>query len=503
MKHYLYGLTIHSIQSYIFQTNKLKEIAGASELVEHTCTTMFAKILGKEIEELKADPNAIRNAAGNIRYIFTNEIECRKVVKNFPKLILETAPGVLISQAVVKADGRPTDQHFYELEKRLTAQRNNPIRPVDLGYMAVNTSRRTGLPSVCKVPDGDNDLPIDRVTLLKQKQKPTKLNQAFFKEYFIEDRLTTEVEEITKSNGDNYNWLAVIHADGNNMGQALQNLNKETIAQQDYGKASKKFSEVIDKSTKAAAHSAFMASIPKQELDGAGTIPFRPIIVGGDDLTVVCRADLALKFTQYYLEEFEKQTKQNFTEVGFISLKNGLTACAGIAYIKVNYPFHYAVDLAEALCSQAKKVAKSKPGQNALTPSCLMFHKVQDSFVENYTEIIERELTAKPSGCTFDFGPYFLKMEPKIDDLLKNVSQFKGKEGNAIKSGLRQWLTDLHDNKEIADQWMMRIISVGNEGILNNLNLPTTHGYVGSKSPVYDWLTILSINQNNTNDENN
>ncbi len=30
MKNYLYGFTIYSIQGYIFQTNKLKEIAGTS-----------------------------------------------------------------------------------------------------------------------------------------------------------------------------------------------------------------------------------------------------------------------------------------------------------------------------------------------------------------------------------------------------------------------------------------------------------------------------------------
>ena len=38
---YLYGLTVQGIQSYIFETNKLKEIIGASEIVEQLCTTWF------------------------------------------------------------------------------------------------------------------------------------------------------------------------------------------------------------------------------------------------------------------------------------------------------------------------------------------------------------------------------------------------------------------------------------------------------------------------------
>jgi len=31
---YLYGLTVQGIQSYIFATNKLKEIVGTSEIIE-------------------------------------------------------------------------------------------------------------------------------------------------------------------------------------------------------------------------------------------------------------------------------------------------------------------------------------------------------------------------------------------------------------------------------------------------------------------------------------
>ena len=460
MKHYLYGLTIHSIQGYIFQTNKLKEIAGASELVEQICTTEFAKMIDKDLEGFKSDPCAIRYAAANIRYLFSEDQLklCKEVVKIFPKIILEFAPGIHISQAVIEIS--ETDQFQLkseELERKLTAQRNNPIRPVDLGYLAVNRSRRTGLPSTERKRSNNEDLINDRATKFKrdiidkfkEEKKISRVNIDFFGEEYSERNIPVDFEEMVSSNPNNpgYSWLAVIHADGNNMGKALQDLgnaNAETL---------KAFSIAIDLSTKTAAQNAFLEAMPKGELDIKRMIPFRPIIVGGDDLTVVCRADLALKFTSAYLTEFEIQTRKNFDNPEFSSLKDGLTACAGIAFVKASYPFHYAIVLADKLCSHAKKDAKSKIKANELVPSCLMFHKVEDSFIEDFTEIIERELTAKASKCRFDFGPYYITAhndKPTTDELIAATAFLGGKEGNAIKSNLRQWLTDLHYNKEMA-----------------------------------------------------
>ena len=68
---FLYGASVQGIQSFIFQTNELKDIVGASELVEQICTDRFAQSIGKvNAEALKTDPNAILMAAGIIKYIF-------------------------------------------------------------------------------------------------------------------------------------------------------------------------------------------------------------------------------------------------------------------------------------------------------------------------------------------------------------------------------------------------------------------------------------------------
>ena len=85
MKRFLYGAAVQGIQGFILQTNKLKEIVGASELVEEICTSLFAKQIDPNKSELTGDSNAILNAAGNIKYVFDDEEACNRVFMNFPK----------------------------------------------------------------------------------------------------------------------------------------------------------------------------------------------------------------------------------------------------------------------------------------------------------------------------------------------------------------------------------------------------------------------------------
>lgn len=98
---YLYGASVQGIQGFIFQTSKLTEIVGASELVEQICTEFFKEQVGNDYK----DENLILGAAGNIKYLFDEENSCKKLVLKFPKEVMNFAPGITISQAVVKLEG--------------------------------------------------------------------------------------------------------------------------------------------------------------------------------------------------------------------------------------------------------------------------------------------------------------------------------------------------------------------------------------------------------------
>jgi hypothetical protein len=520
---FLYGAAVQGIQSFIFQTNKLSEIAGASELVEQICTSLFAKVIGSNVNDLAKDTNAIVTAAGNIKYVFEYEEQCKKLVLKFPKTVMEFAPGIALSQAVVAVEGEIEKEHIDELERRLWVQRNKPLRSFDVGLMAMNRSRKTGLPAMKNAGNQYFDLgTIKKESAIKDEnpkenepEKYSRLLKALFGKTLFGET-TLDSAKITKTKGENYNWLAVVHTDGNNLGMALQKLvdNTKNTHGQSYINLFREFSLAIDLSTKNAANHAYLETVKNFILKPYDIIPFRPIVIGGDDLTVVCRGDIALQFTKLFLQYFKDETKANFKSMAerVEFLENGFTACAGIAYIKESYPFHYGYYLAEILCGEAKNSAKYGLSPEELTPSCLMFHKVQDSFVEEFKEIRERELCAGKGDniIRFDFGPYYLESAQKkttVEYLEKCVSQLEGKEGNAIKSHLRQWLTDLHNEPELAEQKKLRVISM-NENKLKSMGLDRTEYWTESRkiiekgdkkiyqfTPVYDWLTIHSINQ--------
>jgi len=88
---YLYGASVQGIQEFVFKTNKLKEIVGASEIV---------KSIEDEIE--KYNPSEILvNAAGNVKAIFDEE-HIQKIVLEFSKTIMQKAYGITLSQATVE-----------------------------------------------------------------------------------------------------------------------------------------------------------------------------------------------------------------------------------------------------------------------------------------------------------------------------------------------------------------------------------------------------------------
>ena len=96
MDRYLYGASVQGIQDFIFKTNQLQEIVGASEIIK-SLEAEFEKISGYQ----KGDKNILLNAAGNIKAIFDNKKKLEDVVKEFPKKIMQKAQFLIFLNPVI------------------------------------------------------------------------------------------------------------------------------------------------------------------------------------------------------------------------------------------------------------------------------------------------------------------------------------------------------------------------------------------------------------------
>lgn len=485
---FVYGAAVQGIQQFIFRTDKLKDIVGASELVERICTSLF-----KEGCLQGAQP--LVNAAGNIKCVFSSEAECRKAVREFPRMVMLAAPGITISQAVVKTTQTEFDGHFREvldrLEEKLHVQRNRPSKSMTIGLAATERSRATGLPAVA-VAGGDY---IDEATMKKAELSDGArvtlrlCEKSFGLEGLSPRNVALNIADLTGNN----DWIAVIHADGNGLGE---------VVRRESGSAASlhAFSEHLDQATKEAAQAAFKEVCGIKGCDPAsGFIPFRPVVLGGDDMTMICRASLALPYVKSYLRNFEEATRR-------LLGADGLTACAGIAFVKSSYPFHYGYELAEMLCSQAKKVSKSPVvcGGRTPAPSSVMFYKVQGSFIEDFDCMVEKE-KVPAEGHSFCFGPYFLNQQAgywTIDDLEDSSSVLSSKDGNTVKTAIRKWMTAMHQDMTMAQQAQDRskqILSGSLKDVFTKATAPSERtGQAGKFYPAADMIDVHTLQSQTT-----
>ena len=542
MSKYLYGAAVQGIQNFIFKTNDLKHIVGASELVEQICTSEF--------NDYRKNGEDVVKAAGNIKFIFNEKADCEEAVRAFPKNVMTMAPGITISQAVVALSDDFNDDDFAaaidELESKLKVQRNKPPKSVTLGLMGIKRANNTGLPVVKLEAVFDKDgkkvldengkqkmLYLDDATSAKlSKKSMKKLCEKSFGS--IDGELALEISDITDKN----DWIAIIHADGNGLGQVVQKIGKKKDK-------FRTFSQTLDLATQKAAQAAYTAVV-KEARRNKDVIPARPVVLSGDDMTIIIRADLAVEYATAFIRAFEKFTgKDMSTESGKIlggilkdfnvfekekEEKNYLTACAGIAFIKSSYPFYYGYQLAEELCEQAKKdtkfIAKNGKPQikntqkgeealNYLPASCLMFHKVQDSFITDYKDIIKRELTADDK-LSFKAGPYFINESPMgkhtVEELTAESNSLSGENGEGIKSGIRNWISLRLKNKDMADQRQRRMLQVffeiyndneKKDNIVTRLTCETKTKFAGEDATTcmaYDVMAYNTIKNQQTNE---
>ncbi|WMP16522.1 Cas10/Cmr2 second palm domain-containing protein [Thiothrix lacustris] len=481
MAYYAYLFEAKSIQSYIFATNKLKEIIGGSELIEQLTSTNG--LLRQTLRSLKEGEDIeLSRCGGAAFYAFSeNKAAIDKLATLWPLVFRQYAPDMEFIHA--KAEGKTSIDAFQKAHTTLMADRNRPKMKLPQAGVYTRRFSRTGEPVSQTIRLGKELEQIDLVTARKRDfAKSTALIERVVKNSQRNEwpvNLTPEEDDDKDFPFKDNRLIGLIHADGNGFGQLLMDLKssvgKGDIEDSQYISVFRDISESIKKATETAAEQAVTETLVMER----GLYPARPIVLGGDDLTMIVRADLALPFTQAFLKAFEQESQRQFELIrnnkDYSNLQNilpeRLTACAGIVYAKSSQPFSLLHDLAEGLCKHTKSIAKHPDNllEGKQVPSSLTFYRVTTSLIDDFKDILKNELTTR--NICLSRGCYTLDAHDKLPNLpdLLALQVFLAKS-EVSRGALRQVTGLLHQSPEQAQRRYERWKEVMQDRDQNNWN---------------------------------
>ena len=321
---WLYRYEMKGIQAWILDSNRLRDLAGGSGLID-----ALTEVGRKRAEA--AGGEIIQGAAGALTVRFTQREALEAFASEWPFAVAHRAPGLQVVQAWVSdesgADGPPLER----LRARLGEQRNKVASPLLEGGPWLLRSGRSGLPAV----------PVDDRLARTRPWQATWDVPSVVKQRAVDAQDRRPTRFGLRFDDDSDRWgegmVAVIHADVSGVGKRLQGL---ALSVADM----KGFSEALGRATDGAT---------KEALDliraDAPRIRGRLVVAGGDDVTAVLPASTALDFVIAWLRAFEALSNTDAK-----ALCGRLHAGAGIAFVHRKHPFSEAYRLAAKICGDAK-----------------------------------------------------------------------------------------------------------------------------------------------------
>lgn len=447
MERWLTILEVSQKQAYIFSSNKVADNIVNSAVIAKCLSPQYIKetLAGCYDEE----KNMVYSGGGHTILEFGSREEAADCTFKLSKKIFTDFEGLSVYAKSIRYDESLGPNAPKENLKKLTAEleKKKALRTADFHKGTFGIEKidiNTNKPIV--VFDGENK----KEAIRKEEDETTK--SKFTPDGFIP---TKEFEKLGGSKNEK-NLIAVVHIDGNGMGKRVEEL-YDHLATSDWETTKKKlreFSECIDKDFKDAykemteevALSLKEGSL-KDRLDiktdrqtSRPYFPIRRIITAGDDICFVTEGRIGIDSSRIFIEKLAN--KKNSVDL------KGYTACAGIAIVHQKFPFYKAYELAESLCSNAKKEgAKISQDDNGRNVNAIDWH-IELGELKDGIEEIRSDYIAE-DGTPLTKRPYIISANEEV-----MVNLGKGKKYDDFLSNMRRINSE---QKEIGDGIMKQL----------------------------------------------
>ncbi|WP_406547455.1 Cas10/Cmr2 second palm domain-containing protein [Succinimonas sp.] len=502
----IYLFESKSIQAYLCRTGELRHMINASDKLDALIGPDRNGLIYKSLRAAGLDPEKDTNLIssqtagaefsednGNIvffRYL-GGSLSCYAIGEQGHDNLLRfrfaltlsvnaCLPGLQFSDAFV-SDNVSDNGGFHNLLKKafntLAADNNRPTTLLPLATACSASAPKTG--EVAVTP-GDGDYIMQRLASnYREVRLSLYIKYLTGKDDDVNSSVLEDAERLGKGFMDWVNLsgfgdgseaqgdVALIHMDGNSVGSTLitlRNILKEwQVSRSEYAKVMLEISQMLGSSTREAVKDA-IHGIMSQKSD----LRFRPLVLGGDDVTLLIQPDCAADFCVAFAKAFKEATKNKLESSARVAeyLKNNagrsrldyLTSSGGILFQKKKHPYATSVRLVEGLARIAKNRKFPDPiippteGAIKVNPSAVVFVRLTESSGESISAIMSRlrKFRLRVQGDNFYTGKVdgFITCEKSVDDageitLERLVDVVHKQNGGSVIPRFRRMLSEV------------------------------------------------------------
>lgn len=454
-----------SNQSWIFQSTRRKFQVGASAIIKRLPDWVEVAIDTQPTDAV----DVLVSTSSKVVLLVDSPKTGQQVIQAVTERCLVEAPGLDV-WGVVEDPGQihlTAPERLSALQARhgswrwcrVNPQLRSPMGPF-LQQCAATALAAITLTTSPDAPNAAPSVPISDTTK-RAFDAARDARESWQTQYGLPDgALLAKPDDEISNDG----WVAVIHADGNGVGDIL-----DRISSFDQYRT---FSNALEEATAAAFTEAAEATHARAQ---SAATPISgwliPLVLGGDDLTVVCDARLAIPFVRAYLRAFEVKTSDERLLIDDeLSRVGHLTASAGVAVVKPHYPFHSAYELVEELASSAKQIKQYSPSASAYD-----LHVLHDSISRPLDQIrnskagrlvcaplVPTDTVSLPEDCTI--AEHYEWNHRDHDLLAAAESLAQDDETNASNKAIHEMRTAGLESEAALERTLQRL-AVTNPGI--------------------------------------
>lgn len=452
-------ISLKRVQTFIFEVPRLKAMLGANALIGQTVRHELPALIkdkGKKLEwpasifhqspedplDKTPDPANRDNPAalyakgilardgGHFIVVFEKEEEAREFLRTAEATLAKRLPGVLYD-ARIEPFPPPKKQEREAICPRETALLDLPVLQVcqETGTAPASKQNNKGRWQAHSVTH--REAWGDRFYKGETQDIIGLLRPALYPD---QQQKWTEPDDLAQLTAGGY--LAVIHADGNGIGKRYkEHCEKKPEASNDpvaKEVAKEAHGESFFHSMRVAVRRAVVDALAQTFTKPGGKRPYEILMLGGDDLLLVCRADRALKFAQKYAAELQKYDLADGRPLG---------VALGVAIAQKSYPLHRLQELAEDLASSAKRLYRTLNEKETETgTSVIDWQVVTQSWFAGVAEVRKQSerITYTVNGQTetllLSRRPYQVTGKNSLKELLDIVKQLDSSDKDREKA---------------------------------------------------------------------